>query len=279
MFKQSRRSSTPAQHAFSLHAVRASTMSTLRSPLYILGPLLLLVFAIPLAFFATLTTILAFGALTIRASIIYSELILALIQSWIWPVSTKAAPPKKELSGRYSPPRSRSRRRSNASNMSGSPVDAAPARKLHQSNSSASIVSLYGSGGAARDYEGVGGWRIASNPDEDNIWLGINSRLELPALPPTRNHHRSLTGGSISPISRRWSPVQSRVRTPNHNYYDEHEKHDAGEYFPLYASSNNSRVRISQESRRKSASGSSTSDATSSSGSRRTSVTIKLPGE
>ncbi|KAI9842734.1 MAG: hypothetical protein M1838_002993 [Thelocarpon superellum] len=54
------------------------------------------------------------------------------------------------------------------------------------------------SGGFVRDFEGVGGWRIA-DPDEDEEaqWTMVNSRLELPAAPDRkRRHRRSVTAGT-----------------------------------------------------------------------------------
>jgi hypothetical protein len=87
-------------------------------------------------------------------------------------------------------------------------------------------VSLLGAGiqGPPRDFEGVGGWReAADDPAEEELWIGMNSRLELPAATPVRqrHHQRSLTGGSQrwsgvwSPEAMRMSPVQSRARTPS----------------------------------------------------------------
>lgn len=77
---------------------------------------------------------------------------------------------------------------------------------------------IYSGGGAARDFEGVGGWRIPGPDDDDGIWESMNSRLELPALindGHNRNHHRSKTSGSLTsaPLPMR-SPIQSRARTP-----------------------------------------------------------------
>lgn len=48
-----------------------------------------------------------------------------------------------------------------------------------------------------RDYEGVGGWRLQEDDEEEALWIGINSRLELPAA-QMRRHQRSLTGSRLS---------------------------------------------------------------------------------
>lgn len=265
MFKQ-RLSAWHDKHAHSLRTFRVTTMSSLRSPLHILGPLILLSISIPLTIFAAITTLTAIGALTLRASIIYFELMVALIQAYLFPSRPKAAPSKRPSSRRTSPHRSR-RRGSIASSSSSLDALGSSRAPPRLNNKSASFVSLFGTGEPTRDYEGVGGWRVTDGPDEDAIWLGMNSRLELPAMTP-RNHHRSLTGGSQSP--RKWSPVQSRARTPSHM----DEKHNGGGYFPLHPSGSSSRLRSMQDARRKSTSTSSTNSVSSAK-----SVSIKLPGE
>lgn len=55
-------------------------------------------------------------------------------------------------------------------------------------------IPLSTSVGAARDFEGVGGWRLGG-ADDDVLWTSINSRLELPA-DHVRRHRRSATSGS-----------------------------------------------------------------------------------
>ncbi len=82
-------------------------------------------------------------------------------------------------------------------------------------------MGLSQSVGPTRDFEGVGGWRLdKSSDDDDALWTGINSRLELPA-DHTRRHHRSLTGGSMPGdmrSKRSYSPEAtmntSKTRTP-----------------------------------------------------------------
>lgn len=81
-------------------------------------------------------------------------------------------------------------------------------------------MGLSQSVGPARDYEGVGGWRLENPSDDDGLWTKINSRLELPA-DHVRRHHRSLTSGSLPGgvrVNRSYSPEAvmntSRTRTP-----------------------------------------------------------------
>jgi len=74
--------------------------------------------------------------------------------------------------------------------------------------------------GFARDYEGVGGWRLDdSGSDDEALWTNMNSRLELPANHGRRHHQRSLTSSSL-PLEelKNRSPEAtmntSKVRTP-----------------------------------------------------------------
>jgi hypothetical protein len=202
------------------------------NPLYLLAPPILLIFSIPLGIFAAITTTLAIGTLLIRVSIVYFDLGLALIRSYIFE-KTKAQTPQP------SPPR---RRRS--SNLSTSSSQDFTVIGRHGPSKSESFASLLGAGalGPPRDFEGIGGWReTALNPGEESLWINMNSRLELPA--PTverRRHQRSLTGGSQrwsgnwSPEAMRMSPTQSRARTPSITELKMSEGGDG--YFPLQPS-------------------------------------------
>ena len=85
-----------------------------------------------------------------------------------------------------------------------------------------SYLSLLGAGTPDRDYEGLGGWRTQGDELEEGIWMGMNSRLELPAATPGgnggRRHRRSLTGASQA---LRMSAIQSRARTPSFGREDD----------------------------------------------------------
>jgi hypothetical protein len=109
-------------------------------------------------------------------------------------------------------------------------------------------MGLSQSVGPTRDYEGVGGWRLdKSSDDDDALWTGINSRLELPA-DHTRRHYRSSTGGSMPGdmrVNRSCSPEAtttmntSKARTPPSSMVGLGEG-----YFPHIASSPKSLKRI-----------------------------------
>ncbi|KAF2796999.1 hypothetical protein K505DRAFT_153201 [Melanomma pulvis-pyrius CBS 109.77] len=257
------------------------TMSSITSPLYLLGPPLLLLISLPLAILASVTTTIAITALTIRVSIVYFELGVALIHSYLFPPPQRPVP--KKPSGRLSPHRARNRRSSAASTSSSHDTAGPSSYPPRLQYKSGSFVSLVGTSEITRDFEGVGGWRVPGDDDEEALWMGMNSRLELPAvIPKQRKHQRSLTGGSQrwsgSPEVMRMSPMQSRARTPVQTAGD--EKHGGGDYFPpqpnmrpLSAASDRA-GRTIQDGRRKS--GSSTSSG--SSHSRRPSATMKQAG-
>lgn len=248
-------------------------MRTFSSPFSLLGPPLLLAASIPLAILATITTTIAITALAVRMSIVYFELGVALSRGYLFPTKSKTA--GNYLSTHRAPPhRTRNRVNSNASSIASNTslrdIAITPVIRMGP-NKSASFVSLIGTSKITRDFESVGGWRISNGDDEDAIWTGLNSRLELPAVLPNRNHRRSLTGGSIGQRLS-WSPVHSRARTP----YSE-DMHVGGGYFPLQKSASGIWPKSMHESRRQSASGSSMSSGGP--GSRRDSVTLEKLGE
>jgi hypothetical protein len=272
------------QHVFGVSRTlqpKCITMANIFNPMYLLGPPLLLLVSIPLAIFATITTTVAITALTIRVSIVYFELGVALIHAYLLP------PPQKPLPSRSSPKRAspthpRTRRSSIASAAS---LD--QPQRIHRKSDS--FVSLIGTSDVTRDFEGVGGWRVSGGDDEEALWMGINSRLELPTARPKRRHQRSLTGGSQSqrwtwsPEALRMSPMQSRSRTPTFGIGD--DKSGTGDYFPpqsshgilpLSAASEPLGMSI-EDGRRKSTGGSSTSSGGSAS--RKASLAMKQPGE
>ncbi|KAF2108777.1 hypothetical protein BDV96DRAFT_652392 [Lophiotrema nucula] len=252
-------------------------MARMISPLYLLGPPLLLLVSVPLAFFAVVTTTVAISTLAVRVSIVYFELAVALIHSYLFPPPQKAAPIRPSQR-RTSPQRTRHRRSSVASTASSQ--DTAVPQHSRLQHKSGSLASLLGSGELTRDFEGVGGWRMPGDEEEEALWMGMNSRLELPAALPKRKHQRSLTGGSQryswSPESMRMSPMQSRARTPVPG-----ERHGQEDYFPAqsrpFSTASDPSGKTTRDGRRKSSSGSSSSSGGS--GSRQTSLAWKQQGE
>ena len=177
----------------------------------------ILIISIPLTIFAAITTTLAFSTLFFRVLIVYAELAAAVLQNqFALPVQKSRSTLKSSpstLQTTHEDRRShRNRRRSSVA--SGSSNGGSTTPKAPESGG----FSIYSGGGAARDFEGVGGWRIPGPDDDEKVWENMNSRLELPALindGRTRNHHRSRTSGSLASISLPMrSPMQSRARTP-----------------------------------------------------------------
>lgn len=245
------------------------------NPVYAITPFILLSFSIPLAIFAVVTTSIAISLLSFRALAVYCRLAIAIVGAWLSPSPTKPMPlrrsPYMPSSARPSPTRQRHRRTSTASTTSSQDtgINSAHTSRLlkHKNNS---LTALIGTSELTRDFEGVGGWRVPGDDDEEALWMGINSRLQLPAETPTRRHARSLTGGAIP--AQRWSagseafrmsPVQSRARTPVRFAID-----DESGYFPMQPTSNNRRSSVGSDSakqhkRRKSGSGGSMSSTAS----------------
>jgi hypothetical protein len=200
------------------------------NPVYAVAPFIVVMVSIPLAISAVVTTSIALSLLAFRGFIVYTQLGSALLSAWLSPNPVR--PVAQRHQPRTSPPRSRNRRSSNGNGMS--PDTTVPISRLGPK--SGSYTGLVGEGGPTRDYESVGGWRDTGNDDEEALWMGINSRLQLPAAPTVRRHQRRHTGGqspnqrwSLSPEAFRMSPVQSRARTPNRVIASEH---DNGDYFP-----------------------------------------------
>lgn len=188
------------------------------NPIYGILVSFLFIFAIPVAIFASITTIFAFSILFLRVLLVYIELALAVIPSFILRSQATSnilvpygAKPYRNFSGG----RRRKRRGSTSSNLSATgsitPI------------SGEAMTGLSQSVGTMRDFEGVGGWKIDNHSEDEGLWTKINSRLELPA-DHVRRHHRSLTSGSMpgeSRINRGYSPEAtmntSRARTPPSN--------------------------------------------------------------
>jgi hypothetical protein len=260
------------------------------SPVYAVAPFVLLSISIPLAFFALVTTSIAITLLSFRALVVYVHLAIAIVGAWLSP----SPPPKNSLprrshavpaSARHSPTgvRQRSRRTSIAGATSSQDALAYTTQKsnfLQRKNNS--LTALIGTSELTRDFEGVGGWRMAGDDDEEALWMGINSRLELPAEIPIRRRRLSFTGAT-SPGQRlsvgseilRMSPVQSRSRTPVRFAPDDEYGYFPQQPIPANRRLSNSSEIAKQHKRRKSASGSSTSSNTSAG----LAIAIKHPGE
>jgi hypothetical protein len=263
----------------------------LLNPLYALVVPFLFVVTIPLALFAGITTLLAFSVLIFRVALVYLDIAVSLVpQSIVGFKPRRYRPPRHHLQlpsqlqlqqhllnmpgGHHSPS-------SPSANFHG-PMTTTPTPPLSASStgrrrrrrpSSASVVSngsttpiseppslgLMPSVGPERDYEGLGGWRVA---DDEQLWTTVfnnaTSRLEFP---DRRHHHRSPSGGlgfgfgagqpttpgeggflmmkgrTRSPESRQprpvMSPNSSRARTPTGTRISFAGLGNGDSYFPL----------------------------------------------
>lgn len=180
----------------------------------------LLIFSIPLAIFATATTIIAFFILSIRVAGIYIDLAIAIVPYYFTGLlphtPVQSVPARSQRTPRARSPNHHRKLHSSTTRL-GSLGTATPVWSDSHIQRS-----------AARDFEGVGGWRIDARPEENDLWISNNSRLELPA-DHVRRHQRSFTGNVIpthkydgsrdnvenqKPMTARTSPNMSIARTP-----------------------------------------------------------------
>ncbi|KAH8700443.1 hypothetical protein BGW36DRAFT_129106 [Talaromyces proteolyticus] len=215
-------------------------------------PLLLLV-SIPLALSATVTAFLALTALFLRAFIVYIEIAIGLLTNFfLFPAHSPASGSLLAFSEVNTPAISPSktrhpRPRSWADGVSGKEIDYFHSYYSHHGPPTTPPREPFFnfiSGDAERDFEGLGGWRTPllsrkrdpdpSSPhlsystseegllDDEQAWLSINKRLELPSrqlnliAPSTfpssssaehtephrpRYHKRSITTSSVTQFS------------------------------------------------------------------------------
>ncbi|KAK0750974.1 hypothetical protein B0T18DRAFT_59804 [Schizothecium vesticola] len=71
----------------------------------------------------------------------------------------------------------------------------------------ATEAALTPSVGLDRDFEGIGGWRLDGNEDEDGSWTNINSRLELPGDRMSISAHHRSRSRSLGPLTPAEGPL------------------------------------------------------------------------
>ncbi|KAI9830918.1 MAG: hypothetical protein M1819_005300 [Sarea resinae] len=185
------------------------------NPLHLLVPPLLVIFALPLAALATLTTTLAFSTLFFRALVVYLEMALAVIQNYLFESMDPVKLQKERLSSSKplyqpvavpSPSDFRSfhhRRKRRSSSGSGTSSTSPVAEARSSPHTTSAKISTFTPNPVDRDFEGIGGWRAPGRAEEEALWASLYSRLELPAgvigdppNPRPRRHRRSLTSSS-----------------------------------------------------------------------------------
>ncbi|KAF4587508.1 hypothetical protein GQ602_004201 [Ophiocordyceps camponoti-floridani] len=212
----------------------------------------LLIIMVPLAVFAGITTTLAFSVLGFRVVAVYLDSALSLMPPCLSSSeppqgATDVTSSSPSLLNTI-PQHNRRRSLSPATSSSTYSVDNSPTTPtqqhllhlhLHQASQSvprhrrrrrpSSLTSVVSAGsvtpggtmamglmpsvGPERDFEGVGGWRDDRDGDDDT-WTTINSRLELPDRIYTRNHHRSPSGGPVTPGDTGVLMMKARTRSP-----------------------------------------------------------------
>lgn len=228
----------------------------------------LLVVTVPLALLAGITTTLAFSILSFRVVLVYLDIALSLVPQCFGAAAAKARHP------------SSAKARHRLASPAGGGAAPAPApshhpvlarRRHRQPSSVTSFVSagsttpggdmamgLMPSVGPDRDFEGIGGWRSDGDGDDD-AWATINSRLELPDGSLGRNHHRSPSGGPVTPgdggvlmiklraLAAPPSPNSCRARTPSASRGSVVSLANSDGYFPLAMSPTSTRKLMSNQ--------------------------------
>ena len=191
----------------------------LLNPVHALTIPSVLLITIPLAIFAGITATLAFSVLIFRVLVVYLDLAFSLVPQSLpglrsqsattqrVPSSTSAAaaasgssPTRRQFHHR--------RRRSSASGFSGGSTSSLGERGL----------GLIPSVGAERDFEGVGGWRVGGEED-DELWSNVNLKLDMPERSPligttVRQHHRTPSGGATTPGEGGYLMMKGRAHSP-----------------------------------------------------------------
>lgn len=227
------------------------------NPVYALFIPSLIFITIPLALLAGLTTTLAFSILIFRVIVVYLDIALSVVPQSLSNQSSRSLhermnigryPTKRPFSQSPSPPRTirqHRRRRSSAASVfsGGSNISLAASERG---------PGLIPSIGPEREFEGIGGWRLA-NDDDDELWATVNASPERSL---GRHHARtSSAGGATTPgeggdlmmkgrthSPETWkaaSPNVSRARTPNGPRVAFSNQNDGG-YFALGMSGSSS---------------------------------------
>ncbi|KAL6861122.1 hypothetical protein J3F83DRAFT_236289 [Trichoderma novae-zelandiae] len=206
--------------------------SVLLHPMALLNPLhafvvpFLLVTTIPLAVFAGITTTFAFSILLFRVFVVYLDIALSLVSQSLAHLTESSVAGLHHLRPPRPSPASSSSVHSRANSVS--PSASSTLLKRHRRRRPSSSVYSAGSAtpasdmglglipsvGAERDFEGVGGWRLGGDDDDDELWTTINSRYELPDRVHDRNHRRSLSGGPAGAVDGGFLMMKGRARSP-----------------------------------------------------------------
>ncbi|KAI0390969.1 hypothetical protein F5Y17DRAFT_442497 [Xylariaceae sp. FL0594] len=213
--------------------------------------------AMPLAFFASVTTMLAFAVLFFRLCLVYCDLGLETLRYVLVGHAAQARYVASHGTPSLTPTTSRDTTPVHSPAVSGF-RHRRPLKRLTSAGSGSSTPAVYSNGlsrilpssaGLERDFEGIGGWRLdsvgfdAHATAHESQWYNLNSRLETPKW---RHHFRSQSGdpvmrgsGSIAgsnnlvKLKMTSSPGRSGQRTPNISKTPGFSRSGHDEYFPL----------------------------------------------
>lgn len=169
----------------------------------------LFVVTVPLAIFASITTLLAFSILFCRVVLVYLDLLVSLIPQAIHrrcQPRILESPPSSVLAGSSASSPTLHRRRHRRNSV------------ISTNGSASSLISerslgLMPSVGPERDFEGIGGWRVGEA--DNDAWTTVNPRIESPGWQHGRlHHHRSHSGGPVTPGDSGILMMKSRARSP-----------------------------------------------------------------
>jgi hypothetical protein len=212
----------------------AAMLSRLYIPFHLLILLPLLALAVPLTLFAILTTTLALLTLLARLVVVYLDLALALLTSWIPPLfpAPRTARKRRSRAPTGTPPRPAIPTAVFAPAAAVATPSPQLSRRTSRSDSHVSVV--LGLGVAPdRDYEGIGGWQLV---DDDPAGLfgdadagdgfddeaGSSVRPEPPAAGGAFGRQRARAGSAASAagtVQRRGGAAASVEREDDGGYF------------------------------------------------------------
>uniref|UniRef100_A0A8H7ND73 Uncharacterized protein n=1 Tax=Bionectria ochroleuca TaxID=29856 RepID=A0A8H7ND73_BIOOC len=185
------------------------------NPVYALLIPSLVFVTIPLAILAGLTTTLAFSVLILRVIVVYLDIALSVVPQSLAGRGTASLQQRlaasrnaaKTLPYSQSPSPLRSsirhrRRRSSVSALSGGSTSSLSASERGP--------GLIPSIGPEREFEGIGGWRLGDD-DDDELWTTVNA---LPDRSLGRHHGRTSSTGPTTPGEGGYLMMKGRTHSP-----------------------------------------------------------------
>ncbi|UKZ85423.1 uncharacterized protein TrAFT101_001286 [Trichoderma asperellum] len=211
--------------------IQSLSQMALLNPLYACVVPFLLIATIPLAIFAGITTTFAFSILIFRVFVVYLDIALSLVSQSLAHLTESSGFITSNSSKNHARPPRASSSSSSINSRANSVSPSASSTLLKRHRRRRPSTSVYSAGtttpgsdiglglipsvGVERDFEGVGGWRLGDDDDDDAAWTTINSRSELHDRSHDRNHRRTLSGGPTSTSAESgFLMMKDRTRSP-----------------------------------------------------------------